>query len=286
MDLDLRLVRAFVAVAEEEHVGRAAERLYLSQPGLTKQIRRLEGVLGVRLVERQGRGIRLTPAGEAFVVEARSLLRRAERAVAAARRAARAHGGEVLVGFVPPIPGPVSVRLAELDVPLELRRVDWHRRGELLGGGEIDLCLLPLPIGPGPFRHIVLWREPRVAGFPTRHRLAGRSELSIDELAEEPIVDLPTHREYWCVDPRPDGRSPRYGPLVHSVEEMLEVVSQGRAMCITSASVAEFYRPPGVVFVPILDIAPAEFAVVWHPDHLTDAAAELRRRLAPSPETS
>ncbi len=279
MDLDLRLARAFVVVAEEEHIGRAADRLHLSQPGLTKQVRRLERLVGVALLQRDGRGIRLTRAGETFATEARALLERAERLVAATRQAARAEAGVVRLGFVPPLPAAVSARLGEVDSPVELRRVDWVRRDEVLAAGEVDLCVLALPIGSPAAEYVVVWREPRVAGFPAAHPLAAREELSIREVDDEPIVDLPTHRDFWCVDPRPGGRSPIWGPMVHSVEEMLEVVARGGAMCITSSSVAEFYRPTGVVFVPIVDISDAEIAVAWNPTHVTPAAEAVRDSL-------
>ncbi len=276
MDLDLRLAKAFLTVAEEEHIGRAARRLYLSQPGLTKQVRRLEALVGVPLVERDGRGIRLTAAGRAFATEARALLQRAERAVVVTRQAARADTGVVRVGFVPPLPAAVSDRLGELEAPVELRRVDWVERTSVLVDGEIDLCVLPLPLGPAAVEHRVVWREPRVAAFARGHRFADRRELSIGELGDEPIVDLPTHREFWCVDPRPDGRSPVWGPMVHSVEEMLAVVAQGRAMCITAASVGRFYRPSGVAFVPVVDISEAEIAVAWNPSVPSVATRRVR----------
>jgi DNA-binding transcriptional LysR family regulator len=170
----------------------------------------------------------------------------------------------------------LSERLGTIDTPVELRRVDWVTRSELLLSGEIDLCLLPLPIDSASLEYQVIYREPRVAGFATHHSLADRSRVSILELGDEPIVDLPTHREFWCVDPRPDGRSPVWGPMVHSVEEMLEVVAQGQAMCITSASVAEFYRRPGVVFLPVSDIPGAEVAVAWNPVHLTQSTHRVR----------
>jgi DNA-binding transcriptional LysR family regulator len=276
MDLDLKLVAAFLAVAEQEHMGRAADRLYLSQPGLSKQVRRLEGILAVALVERIGRGIRLTPAGRAFAAEGRALLQRAERAAAVTRQAARADAGAVRIGFVPPLPTVLSERIGTIDSPVELRRVDWVTRAELLLAGEIDLCLLPLPIDSANLEYRAVYQESRVAGFSVHHRLAARKEVSIVELGDEPIVDLPTHREFWCVDPRPDGRSPLWGPMVHSVEEMLEVVAQGRAMCITSASVAEFYRRPGVVLIPVGDIPEAEVAVAWNPVHLAQSAERVR----------
>jgi DNA-binding transcriptional LysR family regulator len=276
MDLDLRLVASFLAVAEEEHMGRAADRLYVSQPGLTKQVRRLEKLLGIALVERIGRGIRLTSAGRTFAAEGRALLQRAERAAAVTRQAARADAGVVRIGFVPPLPTVLSERIGVIDSPVELRRVDWVTRAELLLAGEIELCLLPLPIDSANLEHQVVFREPRVAGFSENHPLAARERVSITELGDEPIVDLPTHREFWCVDPRPDGRSPVWGPMVHSVEEMLEVVAQGRAMCLTSASVAEFYRRPGVVFIPVDDISKAEIAIAWNPVHLTQSTERVR----------
>ena len=279
MDLDLRLVRAFVLVAEEEHVGRAADRLFVSQPALSKQVRRLEALVGVPLLERVGRNVRPTAAGRVFASEGRALLQRADRMMALTRHAGSEAESAVRIAFVPPLPVEISDLLNDAPGPVTLRRVDWVSQGVVLREGRADLCVLRLPVDADELRYTVVWSEPRVAGFRSSHRLAGRREISIDELGDEPIVDLPSHRDYWAVNPRPDGREPLWGPEVTSVEEMLEVVASGRAMCITGASVASFYRRPDVVFVPLRGVSPSEIAIAWHPEAVTPEARAIVDRL-------
>ena len=263
MDLDLRLVRAFVVVAEEEHVGRAARRLFISQPALSKQIQRLESQLGVELLQRIGRNVRPTEAGRVFASEARALLQRAERTIALARRARSGGHRAVRIAFVPPLPAEVSILLNRSDTAIELRAVDWISQAAVLREGRADLCIVRLPVDAAELQAAVVWEEPRVAAFNTDHQMAGRASVAITELDDEPIVDFPSHRDYWSVNPRPTGRSPLWGPEVRSIEEMLEVVAGGRAMCITGASVASFYHRPDVAFVPIEGVEASQVAVLW-----------------------
>ena len=275
MDLDLRLVRAFVVVAEEEHVGRAARRLHVSQPALSKQLKRLESQLGVALLERVGRNVRLTAAGRAFAAEGAALLQRGERAAGAAAKAARVERGTVRIAFVPPLPIQVSSLLNESQWPVELRRVDWVSQATVLRDGVADLCILRLPVDGPDLEWVVLLSEPRVAGFHADHRLASVGNVSLADLTHEPIVDVASHRDYWGVNPRPDGTAPVWGPVVLNVEEMLEVVASGKAMCITGASVGDFYRRPDVSFVPIRDLSPSEIAVAWLSGGLTEPSRSV-----------
>ena len=273
MDVDLRLLRSFLVVSEEEHVGRAARRLYVSQPALTKQLQRLQAMVGADLLERQGRNVRLTAAGRTLAGEARDLLRRADELVLHARRVDRAVAGRVRVGFVPPIPLEVSSRLQASTYDVDLVRVDWVSQAQHLREGRLDLCLVRLPIAGADLETATVATEARVAGFAESHRLAGASHVMLAELDEEPIVDFPTQRDYWAVNPRPSGREPMWGPVVRSVEEMLEIVASGAAMCLTGASVARFYPRPGVIFVPVADLAPSVIAVAGLAERGPPAAA-------------
>ena len=280
MDLDIRLMRYFLVVAEEEHVGRAAERLHISQPALSKQIRRFEDTLGVPLLRRVGRGIALTAAGEQLRDEARRLLPEVEGALERTRGAWHGRSGQVRVAFVAGTAPFASdlLRRSEDEAPavaVVLTRVAWTEQVSCLHERRADLSFVRLPIDTAGVEHRVIATETRVAGFAVTHPLATRTALSIEELADEPIIDTDNQRDYWAVNPRPGGREPVWGPLANSLEEMLALVSAGRCMCITAASVARTYPAPGISYVPITDIAPSEVALAWRRGDLSPAARHV-----------
>src|SRR4051795_1726976 len=176
--MELRHLRSFVAVAEERHFGRAAERLHIAQPPLSQQIRRLEAELGAPLLYRTTRSVELAPAGEVLLMRAREILSAVESATEDARRAARGEFGRLAVGFtgsatyatLPVLAG--ALREALPGVVLDLR-------GELLTpaqvagllDGSLDLGLLRPPVRERELEVEILRREPLVAGLPEAHRL-------------------------------------------------------------------------------------------------------------------
>ncbi|GAA3433313.1 LysR substrate-binding domain-containing protein [Kutzneria kofuensis] len=279
-DLNLRLLRYFAAVGAERHIGRAAQRLFITQPALSKQIHRLEDELGVRLVKRVGRGIDLTEAGQALLDVVPALLDHADEVLETVVRTGNGRHGRVRLGFVPGATALASDLLRDVghhlpDLDMESCRVGWVEPGLSLLRDEVDLCLLRPPIDEaGLSTHRVL-SEPRVAGFHADHPLAGATELRIAQLRDEPVIDTSFQRDYWAVDPRPDGTVPRRGPRADSVEDMLAIVAAGQAMCITSASIASMFPGPAVSFVPISDIAPTEVHLAWRTGDLSPAAARV-----------
>lgn len=196
-DLELRHLRHFVALAEELHFTRAAERLGVAQPALSQQIRQLEERLGHRLLERRPR-VRLTAAGDAFLPRARRVLEEAADAVESSRRAARGESGRVrvglagsmAVGFVPAI----LRRFGEghPDVALEPRELSTTRQIEALERGEIDLGFLREPGPPGPgLVFETLTEEPFAVLLPPGHPLAERERVPLGALAGEAFVLFP-----------------------------------------------------------------------------------------------
>jgi DNA-binding transcriptional LysR family regulator len=152
--LDLRKLRYFVAVAEELHFGRAAERLYIAQPVLSRLIRKLEQEVGTDLLVRSSRKVALTPAGEQFLDEARSLLTAAD---AAWRRMDNiAHGGANLtVGFFIGDDFSAAWRAfseTHPDVAIRLKRIYWHNQTDVLAGGEVDGCVAKAWLRTPPHR--------------------------------------------------------------------------------------------------------------------------------------
>jgi DNA-binding transcriptional LysR family regulator len=287
VDVDLRLLRSFVTMAEEGNVGRAARRLYISQPALSKQLQRLEAFLGVELFHRHHRVLRLTPAGVAFLDDAEKLLAQAAEITTRARNTARAGASQVTVAFVA---GLVDLATALLqsaqqqpDLDVRLLRVDWTGQTDCLRTGRADLSLVRLPIDERDLEHQVLISEPRVAGLAITHPLAARTALSICELEAEPIIRTSNQQDYWTVSPRPSGTTPILGPLTDTVEEMLAVVASGRCMCITAQSLARAYTRPGIAWVPIPDISPSSVALAWPaqtPPAQRHAIADHARRAA------
>jgi len=186
VDLDLRKLRYFVAVAEELNFRRAAERLHLAQPVLSRQIRALEKELHARLFTRDNTGTQLTEAGYQLLNDATVLLANAE---AAQRRVARAAAGTVTftVGFMPGLTVTDPVRAlgaAHPDINVEVLRTDWTNQVAVLHDGRADIGYVRMPVDRTGLKSSLLFTEPRVAVLPASHRLAGKEKVSIHDLAE------------------------------------------------------------------------------------------------------
>jgi DNA-binding transcriptional LysR family regulator len=268
MDLDLRLVRAFVTVVEEDNVSRGARRLYVSQPALSKQLQRLESLLDVQLFYRKHRILRLTPAGLSFYEQAKQLLQTADEVVERTRAAARDSNERAVLAFVAGTVGLASTvlqtsRVQRPGFDLQLLRVDWLDQTHCLREDRADLSLVRLPIDDDGLELEVLCSEPRVGGFAINHPLAARTTLSIRELDNEPIIRTGNQQDYWTVNPRPSGAAPVLGPLANTVEEMLAVVAAGTCMCITAMSLAEAYPRRDIAWIPIEDISPSSVGIAW-----------------------
>jgi DNA-binding transcriptional LysR family regulator len=260
--LDLRKLRYFVAVAEELHFGRAAERLYIAQPVLSRQIRKLEQELGTELFLRTSRNVALTPTGLQLLNEARSLLAAAD---ATRRRMEGIASGEasLTVGF---FIGDdfTSARRAFSEahpyVAINLLRTYWYDQTEVVLDGRADVAFVHLPIDDQGLELVPVRSEPRVAVLPVTHPAAGKREISIEELADDPVIIQrganPGWQAFHNVDPRPDGRRPRAGPEVDNVEEKLQHVAARRAISFLPASLAAAFTHAGIAYVRVTDIPP------------------------------
>jgi DNA-binding transcriptional LysR family regulator len=267
--LDLRKLRYFVAVAEELHFGRAAERLYIAQPVLSRQIRKLELELGTDLLVRDSRNVALTPAGLQVLDEAKRLLAKAD----TARRRIEdiAHGeAKLTIGF---FIGDefTSARQAfsamHPGVTIDLLRIYWHDQREVLLDGRADVAFVHLPIDDQGLELQPVRSEPRVAVLPAGHPAAGKAEISIADLADDPVIiqrgASPAWQAFHNVDPRPDGRQPRPGPAVDNLEEKVQHVAAGRAVSFLPASAAAAFDQPGIAYVPVTDIPPIKVCLAW-----------------------
>ena len=196
--IDLRLLRQFVAVAEELHFHRAARRLAMSQPPLTAAMRRLEAEIGTTLIERGNRTVALTAAGEMLLEEARGLLARADRAVMVARDAAAGRIGRVRLGYVGSamygrLPAVIrSFRRSHPDVRLELREATTAAQLATLRAGELDISIVIPPFGAAGGLHVKAFDADRLAiALPVAHRLAGQGVVQLSDLAGEPFLLWP-----------------------------------------------------------------------------------------------
>ncbi|MFE5190652.1 LysR family transcriptional regulator [Streptomyces sp. NPDC056628] len=266
MDLDLRKLRYFVAVAEELHYGRAAERLHIAQPVLSRQIRSLEDDLGAEVFDRSRRGTRLTPAGRQLLEDAVPLLASAEALRRRVTTAAR-DTPTLTVGFMPGItvtPAMAAFTERHPGVDVRLLRTSWASQVEVLRDGRADIGVVRLPVDRQGLEVRPLFREPRVVMLPLGHPLAGRASMSVADLATEHLLQDPDAVPEWRDVARElrDGHRPEV-PVIHQVEEKLELVASGAGICVLPLSTATFYTRSDVVPVPVRDIGPSEVALAW-----------------------
>ncbi|MFD8076951.1 LysR substrate-binding domain-containing protein [Streptomyces sp. NPDC059718] len=263
-DLDLRLVRYFTAVAEHLHFGRAAEALHVTQPSLSRQVRRLEQQLGARLLDRTPRGTVLTEAGEVFLPRARALLRSAASAAAETRAAARP--SRITVGYTAGLivtPAVRELRHRHPDADVRTQHVPWNEARAALLDHRVDALVTRLPFPTDGLHVSVLYDEPRVLVVPLDHRLAGKESVTLDDIAGEPLPRVrqsdPSWSAFWRIDPRPDGSPAPDGPLIDAVEDKFEVVAAGQAVTI-SAGVRGGLRPD-LTAIPLEGVEPSHVAV-------------------------
>ena len=277
--MELRHLRYFVAVAEELNFGRAAERLRIAQPPLSRQIRDLERELGTPLFERVPRGVELTPAGRAFLPEARLTLAQAERAQRTAERAARGEIGRLRVGFVEAVSDagvlPDVLGFFRLHLPnigLSLFEMDSLQQVEAFRDGRIDLGILHGAPGEVEawLRAERVYGEPFVVAVPETHPLATRPRASLRDFAAEPFLLFPRHVGPAMYDDliarcRAAGFSPRVVQEVAGWHTLAGLVSAGVGVSFVPRSLGQLQRP-GVAYRPVRDLGvEMEISAAWKP---------------------
>jgi DNA-binding transcriptional LysR family regulator len=271
--MELRHLRYFLAVAEEGHFGRAARRLRIAQPPLSRQVQALEEELGFPLFDRKRRA--LTPAGETFVRSAREVFDAVDRAVVSARRAARGETGRIRVGFLSSI---AISGLAELlrafrirspGVEVALRELPPQHQIDALKAGQIDVGFLRAPLDDPALRAETVRTEELVIALPADHPFAGDKRIALSKLAREPFVSFPRARGPAFFDQlmrlcHDAGFTP------HIVQEaaqldLLNLVAAGFGVAIVPASLRKM-RAGGLVFRPIVGAPKTDLLVAWRPD--------------------
>lgn len=295
--MELRHLRYFVAVAEELHFGRAAERLFIAQPPLSQQIQQLERELGVTLFQRTSRRVQLTPAGEVFLREARQILAGLESAVDAARRAARGETGWLGIGFAASatydlLPAVLHDFRAQFpDVELSLRELNAAEQAQALHDRSIHVGFARPPLTETDGVVEAVLREPFLAALPESHWLAAQASLSLPMLADEPFVSfpekpLPSYAEIVRAVCEGAGFTPRVVQEVREMQTALSLVAAGLGIALLPASVRHLHRD-GVVYRPLREPAPkTELAVISRREEASPALqnflqivrAQVRRR--------
>ncbi len=278
MDVHGRDLRYFVAVAEELHFTRAAERLFISQPALSKQIRMLERQLGAPLFERDRQGVRLTPVGAALLPHAQRVLAAWDTAWEAAEQARAAERATLIVGMsTSPGRGGLlpAIRSRFTDThpaaTVKLRQVSWDDSTAGLQDGTSDVAFVWLPI-PDPDRYtwVVVAEEPRLVAMPQTHPLADRGVVDFADLLDEPFLALPESagvlRDYWLALDARGGRPPRIGAEIASTDETYEALVDGRGVCLLATGNAPLITLGNVVTRPVRDISPSQLALTWRAD--------------------
>lgn len=261
-DLETREIEYFVAVAEELHFGRAAERLSIAQPALSKAVQRLESRLGVQLLTRSSRRVSLTPAGQALLHHGRHALNAVSAAAEGARRAGAPEAHLRLVIK----PGGDANLLSGI-LAAYARRPGAGRVDVLFGGatdradhvrdGRADLALLYTPFDDlTGLDHRALFLEGRVAILPRGHRLAGREELRMADLAGETLP------RWKGVPDSEEGVIGGSGPEIADVAQMTQLIMLGRTIAVLPRSSVEPVHP-GLVYKPVADAPPSRMVVAW-----------------------
>ncbi|MEU1289224.1 LysR family transcriptional regulator [Kitasatospora sp. NPDC005856] len=273
----MRDLRYFVTTAEELNFTRASERLFISQPGLSKQIRRLEEQLRTQLFHRDRRVVTLTAAGEALLPGARELLRLWDEAQRTVSDAMANKGAVLVVGLSTSVGRGLLQRVRERFTErrpnwrLQLRQINWEDPTAGLADSEVDVSLVWLPIpNQDAFAIRPVASEPRHVVLREDHPLADRTEVAFEELLDEPFLALPANagplRDYWLALESRDERLPRIGAVVANAEETLAAIEEGSGITLMAAGNAAIYRRPGIRSVPVTGLALSLLAVAWRTD--------------------
>lgn len=271
MDVEMRHLRALLALAEELNFTRTAERLHLTQQALSGQIRQLEERVGSRLVERDSRRVELTAAGRILCDQARPLLASAEHAITVTRAAGH-QTRRLTVGYIAPLtrrlvaPALERYSAAHPDVELRIHFASFlDPLGGLREGTAADVAILY-----GDFEHNAielrfLFSEPRGVALAVDHPLAANPVVAVGDLVSEPLIDVPTRdhrwRQFWTAAEHRGGAPAEVAATVQTLDALIEAVAAGLGVAITvEPAVEALGLAAGVVFRPVPELAPLD---VW-----------------------
>lgn len=271
MNIELRHLRYFIAVAEELHFGRAAQRLHISQPPLSQQIMQLEAETGAQLFNRTNRSVQLTPAGAQFLQDARAILLQVEQATQRAARLHRGEEGELRIGFTSSAAfiGVMSDALFVFrqrwpNVHVQMQEINTRQQLAPLHEGKLDLGVMRNTPLPADLHHQLLLREPLCAVVHKAHPLATAGRITLQALAREPFVFF----------------DPQVGTALYS--EILDLLQRYQIRPYITQELGEAMTILGLVATGLgVSILPASFSharlanVVWLPLEEPDAQSEM-----------
>jgi DNA-binding transcriptional LysR family regulator len=298
--IELRQLRYFVAVAEELHFGRAAQRLQIAQPGLSHQIKGLERLLGVPLFIRDQRGVELTAAGRALLEHARLLLQLSERAVESARLAVRGKKGLLKVGTPAGGIHALGNELLRLfqsrrpDVQVEIHPGYGPQNIEELARRALDVAIVIAPFDrPEALRYLRLGNEELLLAIPEGHPLASLERIPRSDLLDEPFLDWPRGMSPTLIDHLHlslfgNGEPARAHDTGHMDPlEVLLAVAEGKGIAVAVFPSVADLKIPRVVFRPLEDAPSLEYGIAWFDNNaspFTPSFVDLARELAASPD--
>jgi len=276
MDIDTRLLRYFAAVAAEGNLTRAAQRLFVSQPALTKQIKQLESQLGVQVFTRSRAGMTLTAAGQALVGRTPAVLACWDQTLAETRAAASQAARVLRVGFMSSAANEATQQIIAAFAcrrpgwRVDLQQAAWSDPTAGLASGDVDAALLRLPFpGQDEVRIEVLITEPRWVALPVTHPLAARDQVSFCQLWDEPFVVAPAEtglwRDYWLATSERQGHPVRIGAVTDQPDAFLAVIANGDGIALVPESAARYYARPGITYRPVTSVSPSQVGVAWSP---------------------
>jgi DNA-binding transcriptional LysR family regulator len=297
--MEMREIEIFLALAEELHFGRTAERLRVSQARVSQTVRKLEREIGAPLFDRTSRRVALTPIGAVLRDDLGPAFAQIQAGVARATDAGRGTGGLLRVGFE--APGIADLLADRLDRyrksrpggDVQVREADFRDPFAILRDGEVDALVTLLPVDePDLVTGPAVFREPMVLAVPARHPFARLDAVTLDDMARDTVFRAARPAPpYWVEPPQPwttpAGHPVRRGLPLATFQELLTVIAAGEGVCPLAAHAVEYFAHPRIVFVPFRDAPPVAWALVWRRAGETARVRELARVLrAPGPKPS
>lgn len=298
--MEIRQLNLFVAVAEELHFGRAANRMHMAQPPLSQQIRQLEKELGVDLFVRTTRSVTLTSAGEALLMQAKKVLSAVTEAELAAKAGGSGEFGRVRVGFagaatrhlLPKLAREVKSRHPNIELVLQ-GNLYANAAQEALAQGQIDFGFVRLPFNVPGLSYRAIEEETLLCLLPADHELAAKKAIAVADLQDQPFVTFPrdagstlrsiTNKVCWDAGFNP--KVVQEAPDSYTIHAM---VAAGQGVSIALSSTANINQP-GVLYLPLLGQLPRlQTAVAWSAENQSSALAAViavADDIFPKPET-
>ncbi|SDT12908.1 LysR family transcriptional regulator [Microlunatus soli] len=282
-DVSLSLLRYFEALGTELNYRRAAEKLFISQPALSAAIRQLERRVGDRLFDRDTHSVALTAVGREWLPYVRSALREVDAAIDAV--ATLANNAQVRIGYLTGTGGDLLFEMLEgldddlAEISIETTEYDFADPTAGLAAGKTDLALLRPPVDVDDLEMVMVAEESWIACLPRTHRLAGRAELTVEELLDEPIVVAPQSagrwRDYWMAADARNGKPANIVAEAATYEAETTLIARGVGISFTTSSLSRLYERPGIRFVPIVDRPVSYTALAWRSGRLSTSARLL-----------